>query len=117
MDRKAAIDPRHHPLGPEQIGIAADALGDHPHVGDVRGEGLLCAVEFVKDKDDRIFFDPSDKIGPQISAALLAQSQVIARAMPQGDILGFAPPFCLTHAEADIVVATTVQAVGAVLGD
>jgi len=95
----------------------ADALGDHPHVGDVRGEGLLCAVEFVKDKDDRIFFDPSDKIGPQISAALLAQSQVIARAMPQGDILCFAPPFCLTHAEADIVVATTVQAVGAVLGD
>jgi len=42
---------------------------------------------------------------------------VIARAMPQGDILGFAPPFCLTHAEADIVVAATVQAVGAVLGD
>ena len=95
----------------------AEALGDHPHVGDVRGEGLLCAVEFVKDKDDRIFFDPAEKIGPQISAALLAQSQVIARAMPQGDILGFAPPFCLTRAEADIVVAATVQAVGAVLGE
>lgn len=94
----------------------ADALGDHPHVGDVRGEGLLCAVEFVKDKDHRIFFDPAEKIGPQISAALLAQSQVIARAMPQGDILGFAPPFCLTRTEADIVVAATVQAVGAVLG-
>ena len=98
-------------------GALAEALGDHPHVGDVRGEGLLCAVEFVKDKDDRIFFDPAEKIGPQISAALLAQSQVIARAMPQGDILGFAPPFCLTRAEADIVVAATVQAVGAVLGE
>jgi len=103
-------------IGPVAEALA-DALGDHPHVGDVRGEGLLCAVEFVKDKDDRIFFDPSEKIGPQISAALLAQSQVIARAMPQGDILGFAPPFCLTRAEADIVVAATVQAVGAVLGE
>jgi L-2,4-diaminobutyrate transaminase len=36
--------------------------------------------------------------------------------MPPGDILGFAPPFCLTRAEADIVVAATVEAVGAVLG-
>ncbi|WP_425044756.1 aspartate aminotransferase family protein [Primorskyibacter sp. S87] len=92
------------------------ALTDHPHVGDVRGEGMLCAVEFVKDKDSRIFFDAADKIGPQISAKLLEQSKIIARAMPQGDILGFAPPFCLTREEADQVVAGTVAAVKAVLG-
>ena len=36
--------------------------------------------------------------------------------MPQGDILGFAPPLCLTRTEADTVVAATVRAVGAVLG-
>jgi L-2,4-diaminobutyrate transaminase len=93
-----------------------DALADHAHVGDVRGEGMLCAVEFVKDKDNRVFFDAADKIGPQVSAALLAQDKVIARAMPQGDILGFAPPFCLTRQEADIVVAATVRAVKTVLG-
>lgn len=93
-----------------------DALSDHPHVGEVRGDGLLCAVEFVKDKDSRMFFDPADKIGPQLSAKMLEQSKVIARAMPQGDILGFAPPFCLSTAEADEVVAATVNAVGAVLG-
>jgi L-2,4-diaminobutyrate transaminase len=46
-------------------------------------------VEFVKDKDDRTFFDASKKIGPQISAALLERG-VIGRAMPQGDNLGFA---------------------------
>lgn len=92
------------------------ALGDHPNVGDVRGIGMICAVEFVADKDSRTFYDASDKIGPQISAKLLEQSSVIARAMPQGDILGFAPPFCLTRAEADQVVSTTVQAVTSVLG-
>ncbi|MCA0273183.1 MAG: aspartate aminotransferase family protein [Proteobacteria bacterium] len=94
----------------------AEALGDHPNVGDVRGEGMLCAVEFVEDKADRRFFDPARKIGPQLSATLLAQDKVIARAMPQGDILGFAPPFCLTKAEADTVVAATARAVKAVLG-
>lgn len=93
-----------------------DALGDHPHVGDVRGEGMLAAIEFVRDKDGRAFFDAQDKIGPQIAAALLEQSSVIARAMPQGDILGFAPPFCLTKGEADQIVEATKRAVKTVLG-
>jgi L-2,4-diaminobutyrate transaminase len=91
------------------------ALGDHPHVGDIRGEGMLCAVEFVKDKDDRVFFDAAAKTGPQIAAALAARG-VIGRAMPQGDILGFAPPFCLTKPEADQIVARTKAAVADVLG-
>ncbi len=93
----------------------AAALTDHPHVGDVRGHGMLCAVEFVEDKSDRAFFDASKKIGAQVSAAMLERG-VIARAMPQGDILGFAPPFCLTKAEADEIVAKTLDSIKAVLG-
>jgi L-2,4-diaminobutyrate transaminase len=92
------------------------ALGDHANVGEVRGEGMLCAVEFVADKADRTYFDASDKIGPQIAAKLLEQDDVIARAMPQGDILGFAPPFSLSRDEADRIVSSTVRAVQAVLG-
>ena len=93
----------------------ADAVADHPHVGEVRGEGMICAVEFVKDKDSRTFFEASEKVGARISGALAAD-HVIARAMPQGDILGFAPPFCLTKAEADEVVQKTAKAVKSVLG-
>lgn len=93
-----------------------DAFNDHPQVGDVRGEGMLCAVEFVKDKTDRIFHDPADKIGPQIAAKLLEQDSIIARAMPQGDILGFAPPFCLSSEEVDQIVTATMRAVKSVLG-
>ena len=70
-----------------------EAVGADRHVGEVRGEGLLAAVEFVRDRDDRVFFDPAEKVGPRIAAALLEHG-VIARAMPQGDILGFAPPLC-----------------------
>jgi L-2,4-diaminobutyrate transaminase len=92
-----------------------DALGGHVHVGDVRGDGMLCAVEFVEDRDRRGFFDPSRKIGPSVASALLKRG-VIARAMPQGDILGFAPPLCLTRTEADEVVGKTAEAVAEVLG-
>ncbi len=92
-----------------------DALADHPHVGEVRGEGLLCALEFVEDRGTRRFYDPARKVGPAVAAALLKRG-VIARAMPQGDILGFAPPLCLTTGEAGTIVSATRDAVVETLG-
>jgi L-2,4-diaminobutyrate transaminase len=87
-----------------------DALAGHAIVGEVRGEGLLCAVELAADPATRRFFDPSRKVGAQVAAALLRRG-VIGRAMPQGDILGFAPPLCLDRSEADIIVAATRDAI------
>ena len=92
-----------------------ETVGDHVHVGDVRGEGMLAAIEFMADRDTHRFFDASEKVGPRIAAALL-EDGVIARAMPQGDILGFAPPFCLTSAEVDEIAVKTARAVKSVLG-
>jgi L-2,4-diaminobutyrate transaminase len=91
-----------------------DAIGGHPQVGEVRGEGMMCAVEFVKDRADRVFFDASEKIGPRIAAALLNEG-VIGRAMPQGDIIGFAPPLCLSREEADLICDGLKRAVDNIL--
>jgi L-2,4-diaminobutyrate transaminase len=88
----------------------ADAVADHRFVGEVRGDGMLAAVEFVEERDTRTFFDPAKKVGAQMAAALLRRG-IIARAMPQGDILGFAPPLCLTRAEADTIVGATAEAI------
>ncbi|SDW50722.1 aspartate aminotransferase family protein [Roseicitreum antarcticum] len=89
------------------------ALADHPHVGEVRGEGMLCSVELVRDRDTRTFFDAGDKFAARVVAAMLKRG-VIARAMPQGDIIGFAPPLCLTKSEADTIVSATVDALNEV---
>ena len=86
------------------------ALADHPNVGDVRGEGMLCAVELVEDKAARAFFDPGKTVAAKTVAAMLKRG-VIAGAMPQGDIIGFAPPLCLTTDEADEIVRVTKEAV------
>ncbi|MGX1097541.1 aminotransferase [Amorphus sp. MBR-141] len=91
----------------------ADAVGDHVHVGEVRGEGLFIAVEFVKDRDSRTYFDAAEKVSARITQALLGEN-VIARAMPQGDIIGFAPPLCLRPDEADLIAAKLKIAVDAV---
>jgi L-2,4-diaminobutyrate transaminase len=90
-----------------------DAVGGNRFVGEVRGDGLLAAVELVRDRDDRVFFDPADKVGIRVATALL-DNGVIGRAMPQGDIIGFAPPLCLTREEADIVVSAAAKAVKSV---
>jgi L-2,4-diaminobutyrate transaminase len=86
------------------------AFDDHPLVGDVRGEGLMAAIEFVKDREAREFFDASEKVGPRVSARALEHG-LIARAMPQGDILGFAPPLCISEGEVDTLVGMAKRAV------
>ena len=91
----------------------AEAFGDHPLVGEVRGVGLLGAVEFVADRTKKTRFDPNLKVGPRIAAAALGEN-LIARAMPHGDILGFAPPLCITRDEIDDVVARSLKAVNKV---
>ncbi len=91
------------------------AAGDHPNVGEIRGEGMLCAVELVADRAQRRFFEPGEGMGAKVAAAMLRRG-VIARAMPQGDIIGLAPPFCLTQAEAERIAGVTADALAEVLG-
>lgn len=91
------------------------AFDVHPLVGEVRGEGMLAALEFMADKDARVPFDAALKVGPRVSAAAL-QRGLIARAMPNGDILGFAPPLIASRADVDEIVQLAKAAVDEVAG-
>ncbi|MCB1754015.1 MAG: aspartate aminotransferase family protein [Gammaproteobacteria bacterium] len=87
-----------------------ETFAEHPMVGEVRGVGLMAALEFVADKDKKQRFEPSQTIGAKVSAACLEEG-LIARAMPHGDILGFAPPLIITREEVDTLVAMSKRAV------
>jgi len=82
-----------------------NAFNNHPLVGEVRGEGMLAALEFLENKEELKFFDPSKKIGMQVANNLLKEG-VIGRAMPHGDILGLSPPLCLNKSEVDIIISS-----------
>ena len=101
-------------VGPYFLGALRDALGRHPNVAEIRGEGLMLAVEFMADPGRRDWFPPMT-VAPKITAAMLARG-VIARPLPEGNIVGFAPPLCFTKAEADMAVAALREAVVEVLG-
>jgi L-2,4-diaminobutyrate transaminase len=100
-------------IGPYLRQRLTEELAGHAHIGDIRGVGMLAAVEFVQDKASRSFFAPSATVGAKVSAAMLKRG-VIARAMPQGDILGLSPPFCLDEAQADRIAVAVRDAVGEV---
>lgn len=77
-----------------------------PIVGEIRGVGMLAAIEFVADRAHKTRFDPALKVGPRISQAARDRG-LIARAMPHGDILGFAPPLVMNEGEIDEMVEIT----------
>ena len=93
-----------------------ETFADHPLVGEARGEGLLGALEFVADKAGKERFDASLKVGPRVAAACLEHG-LIARAMPHGDILGFAPPLIVSPADIDQIIELTGKAVDKVAAE
>jgi L-2,4-diaminobutyrate transaminase len=74
------------------------------------------AIEFVGDRDGKKRFDPALKVGARVSKAARDRG-LIARAMPHGDILGFAPPLVTTKAEVDEIVSIAESAVRAVMDE
>jgi L-2,4-diaminobutyrate transaminase len=90
-----------------------EALDDQEFVAEVRGVGLLAAVEFVADRATKRRFDAHLKVGARLSAAARKRG-LITRAMPHGDILGYAPPLILQREDVDQIVSITSDAVAEV---
>ena len=86
-------------------------FADHPLVGEVRGHGLIAAVELVADKAAHRNFDPALRMGPRLSRHFEAHG-VISRALA-GDVLAFSPPLIITRAEIDEMLARAAAAFAA----
>ena len=71
----------------------------HELVGEVRGIGMIGAVELVADRAERRNFEPAHKMGARLTKLCEAHG-VIARSLP-GDVLAFSPPLIMTAAEVD----------------
>ena len=89
------------------------ALGDHPHVGDIRGLGLMCGVEYVKDKATKEVFDAAEGIGAKVNSATMERG-LFSRA--RGDVYCIAPPIVTEEATLDQIVEILADATKAVLG-
>ena len=75
----------------------------HPIIGDVRGLGLIGAVELAEDLAARKPFDPARGVGAYLVRRAQAHG-LILRVMA-GDIVAFSPPLIITEAEIDELLA------------
>jgi 4-aminobutyrate--pyruvate transaminase len=78
-------------------------LEKHPLVGEIRGVGLIAAVELVADKESKKVFDPIGKVNYFVARRAL-ENGLVTRALPAGDALGFCPPLFSTNSELDEIV-------------
>jgi adenosylmethionine-8-amino-7-oxononanoate aminotransferase len=90
-----------------------EALADHPHVGDVRGLGLVAAVEYVQDKGTKAEYPPTDKVGHRVHLA--AQERGLFTRL-RGDCFCIAPPVITPYPVLDQIVERLHDATVAVLG-
>ena len=93
-----------------------ERLGNHPHVGDIRGRGLFWGIEFVEDRSSKRPFDPGRAVGWNLSRRALANGLVIYPGSGTvdgvaGDHLIVAPPYNVTAAQIEEIVEATVAVV------
>ena len=90
-------------------------LGDHPHVGDIRGRGLLVGVELVADRETRAPFPRSMKLTEAVVGAardrgLLLYSGTGNADGTNGDTILLGPPLVVTHDELERIAAGLADA-------
>lgn len=88
----------------------AQSLSDLPHVGDVRGHGLMLAVDLMADKDSKTPFPVSTHAGGHIFKACVDKGLIVR---PVGDRIVLSPPLIIDHAQVDQIVDTLHQTIKA----
>lgn len=99
--------------------MLAEALGGHPHVGDIRGRGFFWGIELVADRANKAPFDPALKINAAIKKDAMARGllcypfggTVDGR---KGDHVLLAPPFIATRADLREIATRLAASIDAV---
>lgn len=93
-------------------GALEDALGKHPHVGEIRHIGLINAIELVEDKSSKRPYPSQQRLGYAIYKQALADGLLLR---PLGDVLYFNPALTIDKQTIDMAIDRCVKAMEAVI--
>ncbi len=91
-----------------------EKVGSKAYVGQIRGQGMLAAVQLMQDASNKTFFDPKIKIAPKVTTECYANG-LIARPLPAVDSVAFSPPLVASKAEIDQIVDIFAHSVETVI--
>lgn len=100
-----------------QLGAALRTrLGQHPHIGDIRGRGLFWSAEIVADRAQKTPFEVSRNIAGKVQHAAMMAGMICYPAQgcadgTAGDHILLAPCFTSTEEEIDLIVEMLAQAI------
>jgi adenosylmethionine-8-amino-7-oxononanoate aminotransferase len=97
-----------------------ERLGAHPHVGDIRGRGLLLGLELVADRATKRPFAPERRLHARVKSEAMARGLMCypnAGTIDgiRGDHVLLAPPYVVTDAELELIVERLAAAIDAAL--
>jgi len=100
--------------------LLREAFGEHPHVGDIRGCGLLIGLELVADRDSKAPFDPALRLHARIKDQAMARGLMVYPMGGtidgrRGDHVLLAPPFIASEAELGEIVDRLAASLAAAL--
>jgi adenosylmethionine-8-amino-7-oxononanoate aminotransferase len=95
-------------------------LGSNPHVGDIRGRGLLQAIELITDRESGSAFDPRLKLHARIKSAAFERGLLVYPGGgtidgERGDHVLLAPPYIATDSQLDHIVELLADALDAAI--
>ncbi|MBK6980964.1 MAG: aspartate aminotransferase family protein [Betaproteobacteria bacterium] len=98
--------------------LLREVLGKQAHVGDIRGRGLFFAVELVRDRSTKETFDPAHRLHARVKAGAMARGLMVYPMGGtidgvRGDHVLLAPPFIVSEADLDEIVARLAAAIEA----
>jgi len=101
--------------------LLEERLGNHPHVGDIRGRGLLCAIELVADRSSKTPFASTYKLHQRIKTQAMADGLICYPGGGTadgiaGDHVLLAPPFNVTASALEEIVDRVARAVNRAIG-
>lgn len=98
IEREGLVDRVREDIAPYFRAVLRQVADVHTLVGELRGAGLLAGLQLVKDRAERIFFDPAEKVALTCREIAL-QNGLIARAV--GHTMVLCPPLTITRGEID----------------
>ncbi|GAB5470105.1 MAG: aspartate aminotransferase family protein [Rhodospirillales bacterium] len=102
--------------GASLLAALRERLGDHSHIGEVRGRGLFLGVELVEDRESKAPLDPARKIAARIKAEAMADGLMCypmggSLDGRRGDHVLLAPPFIVEEADLEEIVDKLARAI------